>query len=186
MRLDQLFDDIRKLSVQLGMDQYFTQHGPDEDNIIQDPRRLLIILAVMAFGILAGCFYFFHAMLGFTAAISSNATAVYRPYPNTVVIYAVLPAFFGLFYVALDHFKAKTGLLLLLSPPGIAVGVLLALVLVMLTGLPGHFIKHKVNAFAAAHGYVKCSYQFDPDHLHIYALQSYVAAYGCPTAPTPQ
>ena len=186
MRLAQFIAALRKLFSQLGMEQYFVQPGADEDTLFENKRRLITILAAMAFGILAGCFYFFHAMLVFTAAISSNATAVYGPYPNTMVIFAVIPAFAGLFYVLLDYFKAKTGLLRLSSPPGIAVAIGLAMLLYLLGGIPGHSIKHKVDEFAAAHGYVKCSNQFDPAHQRIYALQSYVAAYGCPTGPALQ
>ena len=182
MRPGQVWEELSGLSARLGMEDYFSSRG-GADAEPADKRRLVILAALLGFGILAGIFYFFHAMLAFTAAISANTTAVYGPYPNTAVSYAVLPACAGLFCVLLDYFKSATGLNRLASPPGLAVGLALAALLFMLGSLPGHAIKHKINAFAAAHGYVKCANPFDPAHQRVYALQSYVAAYGCPAGP---
>ena len=189
MRLDQLAQRLRAHTAAQGWDRYFSAPSPDSSpasGITQNPRRAATILGLMVAAIIAGGVYFFRAMLDFAAAVNANVTSIPGPYPNTLIIYVVIPAFLGLFFVTLDYFKARTGLLRLDSPPGIAAGVGLALVLYLLSGIPGALIKHRVNDFAAAHGYAKCSNQFDPAHAHVYALQSYVAVYGCPTWPAPQ
>jgi hypothetical protein len=144
------------------------------------PRWMLPILAVTIIGILLGAFYFIHVTLAFKTAIMLNVTDIYSPYPDNAVIYVMIPAFCGPFYCLIDFLRLKTGISPR-SPAGIAGIFVLFVALGALALLPISVIRHHTVAYAAAHGYTKCSNQFDPQHIKVYALKNYVEAYGCPT-----
>ncbi len=148
---------------------------------IQAPRGMVPVFIVTIIGILLGAVYFISTMLAFKNAMVSNQTSVLGPYPSFAVAFVIIPAFFGPFYFLMDYLGARTGIPPFTSPKGIAATLIIGVLLVQLVRLPVAVIRHTDNSFASQHGYSYCSNVFDPQHLHIYALQSYIAAYGCPT-----
>lgn len=159
--------------------------GRNAPQTLQITRLTITILSVLAAAVLLGGWYFIHTMLRFKTSALLTQTAILGPYPNEVVIYVTIPILGVLLYVFLDYFKIKTGLHPFKTPQGIGVTVLAFSLFWAISGLPGTLIKHETNAFAAAHGYEKCSSLFDPQHIRVYALSSYVESYGCPTAAPP-
>ena len=156
----------------------------EDDNLSR--RRTISILSLTTLGVLLGGYYFFYVLLNFKNAIVANATEVPGPYPNAAVIYLVIPVLFGVFYVLMDYLQINTGINPYRSPRGIAIAIATVILLWAVSGVPGDVIKHVTNRFTAQHGFAMCSSPFDPQHLHVYALQTYTAAYGCPTVPPPQ
>ena len=152
-----------------------------EPAVAEYPPWMLPILAATFLGILLGAIYFIHVTLAFRNAIISNVTDIFGPYPDYAVIFVMIPAFFGPFYFLIDYLRIKTNIHPYKTPQGIAGTLLLGLVLGTLALLPVTVIRHNTNAFATAHGYVKCSSPFDPAHVKVYAIKSYVDTYGCPT-----
>lgn len=155
--------------------------GAERGGAIQAPRWMFPILIATALGILAGAIYYIIITLDFKNAISANQTSVLGPYPSYAVIFVIIPAFCGPFYILMDYLGARTGIPPFTSVKGLAATALIGLVLVYLSFLPVKVIRHKDNVFAGQHGYTYCSSVFDPQRVHVYALASYVAAYGCPT-----
>ncbi len=150
------------------------------------PRRTVIVLGVAGCLMLGGFVYFFRVLLAFKTSILNNATAVLAPYPAGVIIYAIIPLFAGLYYLALEQFRLQTGLSLLKTPQGLGASVGVALLLLLASTLPGKLLRQFDDHFATSHGFIRCASPFDPDHVHVYAMQSYVAAFGCPTVTLPQ
>lgn len=150
------------------------------------PRWMSAVLPAIMLGFLLGGLYFIHVTLAFKSAVMANTTTIYGPYPPFAVIFAVIPAYCGIFYFLLDLFRLKTGISPFTNPRGIAVSTATAIILIALIYWPISLIRHNDNAFAAGHGYIRCSSLFDPHHLRVYALKNYVDVYGCPTVSLPQ
>ncbi len=145
------------------------------------PRWLLPAGAACAVFMLLGGGYFFHVMLGFQKAIQASATSLEGPYPSSAVLFFVLPLFCAMGYFLLDYLRLKTGIALFTTPKGLAIVVGVTVFMLLLLQIPGALIHHMDDAFAAQHGYAWCSSPFDPARQHVYALQSYISSYGCPT-----
>jgi hypothetical protein len=135
---------------------------------------------------LLGGFYFIHVTLSFQHAIASNLTSVEGPYPSSAVAFVAFPVLCGLAYFLLDYARVRTGIDPFTTPLGWAMTAGAFLLLLLVLQLPSMIIRHTDNQFAAQHGYEWCSSPFDPSRQHIYALQSYVTSYGCPTVAPPQ
>lgn len=148
-------------------------------------RRMIAILIAIMLTLVLGCLYFVHVTLAFKSAIEANITAVYGPYPPFAVVFAVIPAYCGIIYFLLDFIRFKSGVGPFTSPRGIAVSVAGGIFLAALCYLPILLVKHNEISFATGHGYTLCSSLFDPHHIQIYALKTYVDAYGCPSAAPP-
>ena len=145
------------------------------------PRWMLPVgIATLIFMVLGG-YFFIHTTLSFQGTINASYTSVEGPYPNEAVIYAVFPVLAGLLYFALDYFRIKTNINPFTTPRGLAVTVAGVCVVLLLCHLLALLIRHADNVYAAQHGYEWCYSAFDPSHRHVYALQSYITAYGCPT-----
>lgn len=145
------------------------------------PRWMLPVgIATLIFMALGG-FYFIHTTLSFQNTINANYTSAEGPYPNGAVIFAVFPVLAGLLYFALDYFRIKTNIDPFTTPRGLAVTVAGVCAVLLLSHLLALLIRHQDNVYAAQHGYEWCYSAFDPSHKHVYALQSYITAYGCPT-----
>jgi hypothetical protein len=150
------------------------------------PRAAITALAATLAAVLLGTLYFVHNTLAFRNAILTNTTSVAGPYPNTAVIFVIIPALCGAFYFLLDYIGIKTGVSPFKTAEGIAGSVILGIALLALSLVPAAMLRHQDNAFALEHGYVRCSSLFDPARQRVYAMRSYVDAYGCPTAAPPQ
>jgi len=160
--------------------------GGPADNGADYPRWMIPILIATFLGILLGAIYFIHVTLAFKTAVMLNVTDIFGPYPDFAVIFVMIPAFCGPFYFLIDYLRIKTNINPYTSPQGIAGTIVLFLVLGSLSLLPVSLIRHHSSAFARAHGYVRCSSPFDPQHIRVFALKSYVDTYGCPTYTVPQ
>ncbi len=169
-----------------GLDFNALRGDGNEQSTTQAPRWMLpIFIATITF-ILLGGVYFISTMLAFKAAMVGNETSVPGPYPSFAVVFVIIPAFCGPFYFLMDYLGGRTGIPPFTSPQGLAATALIGVLLVLLSCLPVSLMRHTDNNFASQHGYTYCSSVFDPQRVHIYALQSYVAAYGCPTVAPPQ
>lgn len=146
----------------------------------ENPPFMIPIAIVTFLGILAGAWYFIDITMGFKNAVLLNVTDIYGPYPDFAVIFVMIPAFCGPFYFLIDYLRVKTDIPYN-DPRGIAGILLLFVVLGTLAALPVSLIRHHTSGFALAHGYVRCSSPFDPQHIRVFALRSYVNTYGCPT-----
>jgi hypothetical protein len=160
--------------------------GGDEPYATQTPRWMVPALIATTIGILLGGLYFIHVTVSFKSSIIANETSVAGPYPSFAVIFLVIPVFCGLFFFLVDYAGLKTGKSPFTTLQGIGISIAIGLILFLVSFLPVSVIRHKDNSFANQHGYVKCSSPFDPQHVHVYALQGYVNAYGCPTVSAPQ
>jgi len=147
----------------------------------QAPRGMIPVFIVTIIGILLGAVYFINTMLAFKNAMLGNQTSVLGPYPSYAVAFVIIPALLGPFYFLMDYLGGRTGVPPFTSIKGIAATLIIGVLLLQLVRLPVAVIRHTDNNFASQHGYSYCSNVFDPQRLHIYALQSYIAAYGCPT-----
>jgi hypothetical protein len=160
--------------------------GDDRGSTIQPPRGMIPVFIATIAGILLGGVYFIATMLAFKTAILANETSVPGPYPSFAVIFVIIPAFCGPFYFLMDYLGGKTGISPFTSIKGIAATIIIGALLLELSFLPAAVIRYKDNSFASQHGYTYCASVFDPQRVHIYALASYAAVYGCPTAAPPQ
>lgn len=153
---------------------------------IQPPRGTIPAFIATITGILLGGWYFIHSMLAFKTAMLADQTSVPGPYPNFAVSFVILPALCGGFYFLMDYLGQRTGIPPFTSPKGLAASILIGILFLLASRLPAAVIRHADNNLAAQRGYTYCTSLFDPQRVHIYALQSYVAAYGCPTVAPPQ
>lgn len=160
--------------------------GGNAQGATQPPRWMIPIFIATVIGILLGGVYFISTMLAFKNAMVANETSVLGPYPSFAVVFVIIPAFCGPFYFLMDYLGGRTGIPPFTTPLGLAATAGIGALLVLLSFLPVSVIRHTDNEFASQHGYTYCSSLFDPQRVHIYALQSYVAAYGCPTVAPPQ
>jgi hypothetical protein len=160
--------------------------GGNADYAAQAPRWMFSITLATMIGILLGAFYFIHVTLAFKTSIIANETSVPGPYPSFAVVFVLIPAFCGPFYFLMDYLGVRTGIHPFTTPQGIGATITIGLILFLVSFLPVSVIRHKDNAFANQHGYIRCASPFDPQRVHVYALQSYVNAYGCPTVAVPQ
>lgn len=152
----------------------------------QAPRWMLSILLATTIGILLGGMYFIHVTVAFKSAIIANETSVAGPYPSFAVIFVLIPAFCGPFYFLMDYLGLKTGINPFTTPQGIGASITIGLILILVSLLPVSVMRHKDNTFANQHGYIRCASPFDPQRVHVFALQAYVNEYGCPTVGIPQ
>jgi hypothetical protein len=160
--------------------------GGGHDTSPKSPRWFGPVVLAAVILLFAGGFYFIHLTLAFKAAILTNVTAVYGPYPPFAAIFVAIPAACLIFCLILDFVRLKTGSDPFSTVRGIAAFAAGGTVLLILCYLPLSLIRHHDNRFAESHGYIRCSSPFDPHHIRVYALKNYVDDVGCPTVTLPQ